>query len=75
MTDLTQEEVDAQIALSDARMDVAQGNPITPERYALLINRLYRNREQRAKQMASAKKPPSKRAAPMSDDELGALFQ
>jgi len=78
---MTEEELRAQLDLADARLDVANGRSITPERYRDLIASLQRGREAKAAQMAADTKDRAKarraaaKAAPMTTEQLRSLFQ
>ena len=51
---MTDEEFKAQMALSDARLDIANGKQISPERYRQVIAGLIAGRESKARALAEA---------------------
>jgi hypothetical protein len=74
---MTDEEFQAQMALSDARLDIANGKQITPERYRAVIEGLIAGRESKARALADAAtlKSKAKRAvAPKPQPLDPALF-
>ena len=60
---MTDEEFSAQLALSDARLDIANGKQITPERYREIIQALIAGRESKARSIAEAGKTKAKARA------------
>lgn len=72
-------ELQAQLALVDARLDIANGKMVTKEQYRKLIESLTAGRESRAKAIAGASKArkPSAQASkvPLTEDALRDLFR
>lgn len=57
---MTDEEFQAQLDLADARLDIANGKQITPERYREVIQSLIAGRESRARAIVEAGKTRSR---------------
>lgn len=69
---MTEEEFKAQLTLSDARLDIANGVKITPERYRAILADIMSGRESRARALAEAageraraKRTPKPKAQPL----------
>ena len=77
-TDIIEDETEAQIALADARLDVANGKPVTPDRYRALILSIQRGRESRAKHLSTvtkAKAKATKASQALTMDQMQDMFR
>lgn len=73
---MTEEEVQAHVALADARLRVANGEYVTPEEYRGIIIGLQAGREARARAQseASRAKTKARRAATRPTVDVDSLF-
>lgn len=73
---MTEEEVNAHLALADARLRVANGEYVTPEEYRGIIIGLQAGRESRARAQseASRAKAKARRAAARPKIDIDSLF-